>query len=139
MDLLSKRYQKHFGGEGSLELIYYLKALNVAHARHTQYENITESTKAILFFGTPHGGSDLAKWATLLGKVSSSLGFVGPSKATKDLQTWSPELKDLAIDFIDKAADLQITTFFETESLKGVLVRNISPGLVSRVLSITNL
>lgn len=103
------------------QLILSSKALNLAYARSKQYEPIVTSTKAIHFYGTPHAGADLAKWGAVLDKMASVLKFK-ETHAAKSLQTWSPELMDLAVEFIDRVDDLEITTFFETATQGSVIV-----------------
>lgn len=51
-------------------LIY---AKSVRHAHTERLRSIYVSTYGILFLGTPHNGSDLAKWGTLLQSICSAV------------------------------------------------------------------
>lgn len=46
---------------------------NVRHAHTERLRSIYVSTYGILFLGTPHNGSDLAKWGTLLQNICSAV------------------------------------------------------------------
>jgi hypothetical protein len=46
---------------------------NVRHAHTERLRSIYVSTYGILFLGTPHNGSDLAKWGTLLQHICSAV------------------------------------------------------------------
>lgn len=48
------------------------------------------------------------------------------SKAAADLQTWCPELLDLATNFVDRGVHLNISTFYEMQTLNGVIVSILS-------------
>ena len=87
----------------------------------TLYGDIVDSTKALIFFGTPHQGANIAAWATFLSHVSKAVG-VRSSAVTEDLQAWSKPLIDLNKLFSEKITQLDVTTFFELEDTYGVKV-----------------
>ena len=100
-------------------------ALCHAGARRALYGSILDSTRAIIFFGTPHQGSDTAVWGGHLSKLSRVLGMTA-STSTDELQRWSNPLKDLTRIFSEIAPDFEITTFYEEKALYGVKVRYVS-------------
>jgi len=93
-----------------------------AKARQFLYQDIFESVKSIIFFGTPHEGANVAIWATYLGHISKAVG-IRHANVTKELQTWSNTLTELTTLFSEQIPDLLITTFFETQPAYGVIVR----------------
>lgn len=97
----------------------------MAFSKSYQYPGIVDSTKSIMFLGTPHAGGDLAVWARLLGRLSAGLQL--NERSSDDFKTWSGTLMDLATNFVDRAPNLKITTFFETKALGDRIVRYILP------------
>jgi hypothetical protein len=87
----------------------------------TQYSEIIESTKALVFFGTPHQGADVATWSTYLTNVSKAIG-IQSSTVLKELKRWSTTLLELNRLFSEQISELMVTTFFELEDTYGVRV-----------------
>jgi hypothetical protein len=87
-----------------------------------QYGDILNSTKSIVFFGTPHQGADAAVWATYLGNLAQGLGIRGTA-VTEELKRWSYPLVELRVNFGQLAPRLIIRTFFETRKKYNVLLR----------------
>ena len=74
-----------------------------------------ENCDAILFFGTPHRGSDLAKvLSATLNIVSSNRKFV------KDLMVGSSLLKAINDQFIERTERVQVASFWESEAMHGL-------------------
>lgn len=80
--------------------------------------------KAVVFLGTPHGGSSLASFAKTLGNIANlALKIPGPQNPVgtfnttlfKDLKEQSRDLENLREDFNRNAKSLQILTVYETE------------------------
>jgi hypothetical protein len=90
----------------------------------TQYSEIIESTKALVFFGTPHQGADVATWSTYLTNVSKAIGLRS-STVLKELERWSTTLLELNKLFSEQISELMVTTFFELEDTYGVRVRRL--------------
>ncbi|KAI9782759.1 MAG: hypothetical protein M1816_001711 [Peltula sp. TS41687] len=105
----------------SLGGIVIKTALTHAHSRTTLFGNILDSTKAILFFGTPHQGADVAAWTGFLDKLTTILG-IKSTEVTKELKTWSTPLLELSTEFSELAPRFNLTTFFEQRSYHGVTV-----------------
>ncbi|KAK1456142.1 hypothetical protein CMEL01_16554 [Colletotrichum melonis] len=96
-------------------------ALRHAHALPTQYGNILDSTQALVFFGTPHQGSEAAAWASFLGSVGRAVG-VRTTEVVEELKRWSFPLVELTTTFAELAPRFAITTFFEKKKTNGMLV-----------------
>ncbi|KAK3934026.1 hypothetical protein QBC46DRAFT_400786 [Diplogelasinospora grovesii] len=80
---------------------------------HAGIREISECTKGIVFFGTPHRGSDDAKWATLItGIVSTTIGRP-PSEFLKTLRSNSEGLMKISEDFRPIAKNYAIASFYE--------------------------
>jgi hypothetical protein len=87
----------------------------------TLYGDLYNSVQSILFFGTPHLGSDAAAWAVSLGHISKAVG-IRRTSVIKELKTWSNTLMDLTVLFSDRARNFSIITFVETQPTYGVIV-----------------
>jgi protein SERAC1 len=72
-----------------------------------------------MFFGTPHRGSSLANWSTVLGNIASfaSGGSQTNWKLSQHLQTKSEQLHQISKSFVDRAKALQIFSFYETDKM----------------------
>lgn len=72
-----------------------------------------------MFFGTPHRGSSLANWSTVLSNIAScaSLGTKTNWKLSQNLQPESEVLQEISKSFIDRAKDLHIISFYETDKM----------------------
>ncbi|KAF8859461.1 hypothetical protein BDZ45DRAFT_673223, partial [Acephala macrosclerotiorum] len=105
----------------SLGGIVIKSALRHAHALESQYGNILDSTKAIVFFGTPHQGADTATWAAFLGGLSKAIR-IRNTEVVEELKRWSNPLVELTTTFAELAPRFQITTFFEELATNGILV-----------------
>lgn len=82
--------------------------------------------KALVFFGTPHRGSDAAYWASFVATLLKygQLGFGTNSTYIAALQRNSQTFADISEQFIERAVELKIRTFYETEKMFNVLVSN---------------
>ena len=109
-----------FGG------IVVKKALILVHERSSDsdYKNVLDNTKAIAFLGVPHKGSDSAWWATFAANAlkGASIGTSTNTALVADLKKDSTTLTNISKQFVDRAWDLIIYTFYETEVLFGVVV-----------------
>ena len=115
----------------SLGGILVKKALILAHERSSdpEYRDILENTNAIAFIGVPHKGSDSAWWATFAANAlkGASLGTSTNTALVADLKKDSSTLTSVSKQFVDRTAQLQIYTFYETQKLYGVVV-NLAMG-----------
>lgn len=110
----------------SLGGIVVKKALIIAHERSSdpEYKDILENTRAIAFLGVPHKGSDSAWWAAFAANAlkGASIGSSTNTALVSDLKKDSTTLANISKQFIDRARELLIYTFFETERLHGIVV-----------------
>lgn len=103
-----------------------LEAVVLAHEENERYGDILTSTTAIVFLGTPHKG---ASGSTDIGKlvgsvinaclyVSKAGGLAGNTRTDllNTLSSDSEALKNLATSFRNRLRDLDIVTFYETET-----------------------
>lgn len=105
----------------SLGGIVVKKALIIAHERSQRYETITRDVHGIVFMGTPHRGSDLAFWSSMLATIGNL--FVLGSLRTdllQDLQNKSDTLGSICSQFVERAQLLHILTFYERLRIKGL-------------------
>jgi hypothetical protein len=60
--------------------------------------------RGIVFFGTPHRGSSLASWGTLISNVAKamSLGTTTNKKLSLDLESQSLALQEISKSFVDR-------------------------------------
>ncbi|OCK76186.1 hypothetical protein K432DRAFT_437179 [Lepidopterella palustris CBS 459.81] len=110
----------------SLGGIVCKQAIILAHEDDGRYGDILAATYAIIFLGTPHKG---ASGTTDIGKVvgniinaclyvSGSGGFAGTTRTDllNTLSSDSEALKTLATSFRNRSRNLEIVTFYETET-----------------------
>jgi hypothetical protein len=92
--------------------------LTVAHEREGLYNDIKISTQGVVFFGTPHCGSDIAN-ATKVVRDIFSLCTAGSFRADllKSLETNSADLIEIAAQFVERAVPLRILTVYEGRRL----------------------
>jgi hypothetical protein len=97
------------------------QALVLAH-EDSRYANTLLSTRAIIFFGTPHLGSEHAVFFSMLMGIVNAVGSVSMiqnafGKTRKDLvgtlNFGSAELKDLSMSFTDRTEGIEIISFYE--------------------------
>lgn len=101
----------------SLGGIVIKKCLVIAAARKVLYGDILRNVRHLMFFGTPHQGSD-----SFLAHIAASMGR--PGSVHRELKLWSPELIQLDTMFVERAELFSITSFFELRDTKGSRVRS---------------
>lgn len=108
--------------------------------------DINDSTHAIIFFGTPHRGSDLASWGLLLSTIAKVAQFDTNEAVLRDLDpmSGSSKLEEMRLDFDDilqdsqRLRELHVYSFQEEEGMTGTklfggkVVSNESSSLDSR-------
>ena len=72
-----------------------------------------ESTHSMVFFGTPHQGSELASMGTILQNIGTVLSNQQRSPLLETLKANCPKLEDLRDDFRHQAARYKIVSCFE--------------------------
>ncbi|KAI1150647.1 Alpha/Beta hydrolase protein [Nemania diffusa] len=98
----------------SLGGIVIKQAISQAHddSGH-DIKKIAKCIKGIVFFGTPHRGSDIANWAALAKRIGGPV-IPGPNRGFFHLlQTNSEELYKITEDFRPLSANYAIVSFYE--------------------------
>ncbi|KAK4199522.1 protein SERAC1 [Triangularia verruculosa] len=96
----------------SLGGIIIKQALRLAK-QDPAFRDISTSTKGIVFFGTPHRGSDKAKWLGMLTAVTSTMTNRPESAFVEALQSNSDALLRISQDFQSLGKDYAIVSFYE--------------------------
>jgi hypothetical protein len=94
-----------------------MKALILAHETDNIYGRILKATVGIIFLATPHQGTTLASWATLLSNVVNavSLGQASRTQLLQDLRARSETLMEISRQFVQRSVPLKLMTFTEQE------------------------
>ena len=90
--------------------------------------DIYDSTHAVIFFGTPHRGSDLTSWGLLLSNIAEAVQLDTNSAVLRDLDptSGSSKLEEMRLDFDDilrdsrRSRELRIYSFQEEEGMTGL-------------------
>ncbi|KAL8371676.1 hypothetical protein RB595_001465 [Gaeumannomyces hyphopodioides] len=123
----------------SLGGIIIKQALRIAR-NEPRLAIVADSTKGIVFFGTPHRGTDVANWGELLAKVkSASYGTRPRTKFLKLLRSNSNDLMDLSEDFRPIAQNYALVSFIEQNIISKLgFNRVVSPLALSLSLSLSS-
>ncbi|KAK4171599.1 hypothetical protein QBC36DRAFT_365913 [Triangularia setosa] len=112
------------GGEGrsivfighSLGGIVIKQAITIANQnrrRSPWYADIADSTKGIVFFGTPHRGADKTKWLGLVSGIVQAATNQPKSKFINVLKTHSADLLEFSEEFKPYVKEYAIASFYE--------------------------
>ncbi len=91
------------------------------------FGHIADSTKGIVFFGTPHRGTDAANWGEVIAGIkAASLGSRPRAAFLKLLRPNSKDLLDLSDDFRTIATNYALMSFVESNTFRklGRVVRS---------------
>lgn len=102
----------------SLGGIVFKQALVRAH-ESPRYAEIIPRIKGVFFFGTPHRGSDMAKWASMLAAIlkAASISSSTNTGLSKDLIPGSRILTNISRSFVQRSSQLRIFSFYETQKM----------------------
>jgi ankyrin repeat domain-containing protein 50 len=98
----------------------------------SRYTNILQSTKAVVFFGTPHSGSEQADFLSVLVDIVAKFGSLSMidrayGKIRQDLlRTLKPrsvELEALSMSFMERSKELEIVSFYEENAMPPLHMR----------------
>ncbi|KAL2834575.1 Alpha/Beta hydrolase protein [Aspergillus pseudoustus] len=95
-------------------------ALRHAILRRALYGDIVDSTRAIIFFSTPHQGTSQEAWKAFFARLGESK--IEKSSVISELEVWSDMLTELTTEFADLATQIKITSFYERRFTKGVMI-----------------
>ncbi|KAE8445546.1 hypothetical protein EG329_013310 [Mollisiaceae sp. DMI_Dod_QoI] len=120
----------------SLGGIVFKKMLTIAHERQGLYNDIKVATKGVIFFGTPHCGSDVANTSRVIRDIFSFC-TAGSFRADllRNLERSSDELVEIAAQFVERAIRLQIVTVYEGRPLGSA----VGPVVVNKASAVMNL
>jgi len=96
-----------------------------AHEQNEHYSGILGSIHGVVFFATPHRGSDLAFWdriGTSLVRVGT-FGYLTNTKLSKDLKVNSEMLRRISDSFAYRGGTFKIRSFYETQPMVGLNCR----------------
>jgi hypothetical protein len=79
---------------------------------------ICDAALGILFFGTPHRGSDKAVYGKVLADVAQTMTHRPSSRLVSALQTNSDVLLRLTTDFRHQLPRYQVVSFYEKRPMK---------------------
>jgi hypothetical protein len=116
-----------------------MKALFQARIE-SQYKNVNERTVGIVFFGTPHRGSDKASYGNVLARVAAAVTSRPASPLIAALQTNSKELMKLTSEFRFQLPAYRVASFYETKTIAALstLVRILPDSVTCRKISKAN-
>jgi hypothetical protein len=100
----------------------------LAWEKADEYGDLLKSIRGSVFLGVPHRGADIAYWASFPAKLLKYglIGYWGNTAFLKALEKDSQTLRDISEQFVKRAPQLRIRTFYETEKLGNLLVREQS-------------
>ncbi|SCV27413.1 uncharacterized protein FFB14_01537 [Fusarium fujikuroi] len=103
-----------------------------------RYHHLANSIRGVLFFGTPHRGSGLASWGTILSSIlkTASLGTSTNTQLSRDLERQSRDLDRISQSFNLKSSGLKIYSFYETEKMD--FMNNVIVSRDSAILGVNN-
>ncbi|RDL41952.1 Uncharacterized protein BP5553_01931 [Venustampulla echinocandica] len=120
--LIDKREEEHENQRPIIFIAHSLGGIVVKQALvsariESQYSPICEHTTGIIFFGTPHHGSDKAAYGKILTNVASTVMRKPNSKLLSALETNSDTLARLTSDFRHQLPQYEIVSFYERKPL----------------------
>ncbi|KAI9889263.1 MAG: hypothetical protein M1814_005638 [Vezdaea aestivalis] len=83
-----------------------------------RYKSIHESAAGIIFFGTPHQGSNMANYGAVLDRVAHTMLRKPSSKLLDALRQNSDELYKLSSNFQYQLPRLEIVSFYKSKPMK---------------------
>ncbi|PVH92190.1 hypothetical protein DM02DRAFT_576133 [Periconia macrospinosa] len=95
-----------------------IKRALITARNEPKYSSVSESTIGILFFGTPHRGSENAKIPSTLASIASALTNRPSPNLLNALQAKSKELQKLCNDFRHQLPNYQVCSFYEMKPMK---------------------
>ncbi|KAG9246100.1 hypothetical protein BJ878DRAFT_540603 [Calycina marina] len=112
---------------------HVIKQSLVIAARESRHRCIVDSTVAVVFFGTPHQGSDYANNVTSIANALGAITFKPTATLLEALKFGSPKLKLLTDQFVALAEQRQfnIVSFYETKAIGWKLVVTKASALLT--------
>jgi hypothetical protein len=107
--------------------------LVTANNNNRNYGDIRQSTKGLVFFGTPHRGGNGAKLGNIVAKAITAITGAGSNDLLTYLDRDSPLAQNVHEDFSHQLPDYQCVSFFETRRtrlMKTTLFRHVKAIVV---------
>ncbi|KAL8387008.1 hypothetical protein RB595_010227 [Gaeumannomyces hyphopodioides] len=92
--------------------------------------------QGIVFFGTPHRGSDVANWTGLISDILQAVTARPESRLIHALESRSTDLWKISTDFRPLASRYAITSFYESN--EHPVLRKLVVGKMSAVMGLPN-
>lgn len=94
----------------------------LAHLHRTYFGDISDSCRGIMFMGTPHRGSGIAPWASIVSKIVNTASFSRSIRRDliRKLRRDSKALRDITMSFVLGAESLQIVSVYERNVTRGL-------------------
>ncbi|KAL9134421.1 MAG: hypothetical protein Q9175_004391 [Cornicularia normoerica] len=91
------------------------QSLVTANSHDGSYQYLALSTVGVVFLGTPHRGTQAAKWGQIVAESAKALGIGSENSVLKDLRENSENSRDLLYEFTlwTNRASLALICFFE--------------------------
>ena len=86
-----------------------------ANSQSDNFHHISLSTVGVVFLGTPHRGTEAAKWGQIVATAAKALGLGSEDSILNDIREGSEPSRDLLYEFTLWAnrASLKLICFFE--------------------------
>ncbi|KAH6641225.1 hypothetical protein F5144DRAFT_590567 [Chaetomium tenue] len=81
---------------------------------------LVDEREDLVFFGTPHRGSEAAKWAGVVADVASAVLNRPKAQLLEELETNSDDLTKISEDFSPLASRYAIASFYESNVHRGL-------------------
>ncbi|KAF3353859.1 Bile pigment transporter 1 [Verticillium dahliae VDG1] len=104
----------------SLGGLVFKQAAIKAHENERYRDALSFRFHGVMFFGTPHRGSNLATWASVTANALRTVSFSTSTNArlAKDLEPTSRLLQHISTSFVDSCgAKLKTASFYETRKM----------------------
>ncbi|EGY21427.1 NACHT and WD domain-containing protein [Verticillium dahliae VdLs.17] len=104
----------------SLGGLVFKQAAIKAHENERYRDALSFRFHGVMFFGTPHRGSNLATWASVTANALRAVSFSTSTNArlAKDLEPTSRLLQHISTSFVDSCgAKLKTASFYETRKM----------------------
>lgn len=107
------------GGLVTKQCLIYSRSISSSRLEHLR--SVYVSTYGIVFLGTPHNGSDLAKWGSLLQHIASATlprkYFDSSSHLVDALKTNNETLQNINVQFNEIIPRLHLYLFYEAKPM----------------------
>ncbi|KAI0418625.1 hypothetical protein F5X98DRAFT_373437 [Xylaria grammica] len=99
--------------------VIFKQALNEAYENDLYASTILPRIVGVAFFGTPHKGSGIAHWSSMLTSMldASDLATTATSQLAEDFELDSSILEHISESFVEHGEKLKIFSFYETEKM----------------------